>query len=66
MLGGLLSGHLLAARNPSLVPGYSGQLLAAAVELADRLAPAFDTPTGLPASFINLRTVSAPRRGARG
>jgi hypothetical protein len=56
-LGGLLSAHALLARAPGLVPGYSGGLLAAATDLAERMMPAFSTPTGLPASFINLRTV---------
>lgn len=29
-------------------------LLAKAVDLADRILPAFDTPSGLPLSFVNL------------
>jgi hypothetical protein len=28
-----------------------------ATDLADRMLPAFDTPTGLPASFVNLKKV---------
>jgi hypothetical protein len=55
-LGGLLSSHELVSRDPKLVPGYDGVLLRAAVDLADRLVPAFDTPTGLPTSWINLKT----------
>jgi mannosyl-oligosaccharide alpha-1,2-mannosidase len=47
IVGGLLSGHL-ASGDP--------ELLAKAKELADRLMPAFATPTGLPYRFINLRT----------
>ncbi len=39
--------------------GYSGGLLRAAAELADRLMPAFDTPTGIPLSWVNLRRVRA-------
>lgn len=35
---------------------YDGQLLALAVELATRLLPAFDTPTGLPVHRVNLAT----------
>lgn len=54
-LGGLLSGHTLASRDPTLMPGYNGCLLDAAIDLADRLVPAFDTPTGIPTSWINLR-----------
>ena len=30
-----------------------------AVDLADRMLPAFDTPSGLPALFVNLKTASA-------
>lgn len=55
MLGGLLSGHVLLERNPGLLPGYDGSLLTSAVDLADRMLPAFATPSGLPASFVNLR-----------
>lgn len=54
-LGGLLSAHTMIEMDPSLVPGYNGTLLRAAVDLADRLMPAFDTPTGLPLSWVNLR-----------
>jgi ER degradation enhancer, mannosidase alpha-like 2 len=56
-LGGLLSTHVLLQRNASLVPGYDGSLLRLGVELADRLLPAFDTPSGIPLSWVNLRTV---------
>ncbi len=52
MVGGLLSAHH-ACGEPAL--------LAKAKDLADRLLPAFDTPTGLPYRFINLRT--GARRG---
>jgi mannosidase alpha-like ER degradation enhancer 2 len=52
VLGGLLSAHLLA---PGRVENYSGSLLTLARELADRLLPAFDTPTGIPFGMINLR-----------
>ncbi len=45
----------------TLPPRYDGALLAAAEDLAARLMPAFDTPSGLPALFVNLRKV----RGAR-
>lgn len=56
-IGGLLSAHVLVQRDPSLVmiPAYNGTFLRSAVALADRLMPAFDTPTGLPTSWINLR-----------
>lgn len=54
-LGGLLSGHVLLSRDSRMVPWYRGELLDKAVSLADRLLPAFDTPTGVPLSWINLR-----------
>ncbi|MDB5737885.1 MAG: Mannosyl-oligosaccharide 1,2-alpha-mannosidase [Sphingomonas bacterium] len=47
LVGGLLSAHH-ACDDPVL--------LAKARDLADRLLPAFDTPTGLPYRYINLRT----------
>lgn len=47
LVGGLLSAHH-ACGDPVL--------LAKARDLADRLLPAFDTPTGMPFRFINLAT----------
>lgn len=47
VLGGLLAVHAHAGDEVAL---------AKAVDLADRLLPAFDTPTGMPAKFVNLRT----------
>ena len=41
-VGGLLSAHMLIEQDPSLVPGYDGALLRLAVELTDRLLPAFE------------------------
>ena len=71
-LGGLLSAHVLLARAansssassasaaPSAPPRYDGALLAMAADLGARLLPAFDgagrAATGLPATFVNLRT----------
>ena len=47
--------------------GYRDGLLLKAVDLADRLIPAFDTPSGIPLSWVNLRKVSAWHcRGYRG
>ena len=51
LLGGLLSGHLLAAdpaTGPRLMPGgYDGGLLVLAQDLGRRLLPAFrESPTG--------------------
>ena len=55
-LGGLLSAHSLLQLDPGLAPDYDGSsLLDASIDLADRLIPAFDTPTGLPLSWVNLR-----------
>lgn len=47
LVGGLLSAHL-ACGDPVL--------LARCRDLADRLLPAFDTPTGMPYRYVNLRT----------
>ncbi|GAA5824425.1 hypothetical protein JCM10212_000785 [Sporobolomyces blumeae] len=47
VLGGLLSAYHLTGENDPM-------LLEKAVDLADRLLPAFETPSGLPMSFVNL------------
>ena len=47
----------LRGYNSSQIPAYDGLLLDLAVNLADRLLPAFDTPSGLPSLFVNLATV---------
>ncbi|GAA5829513.1 hypothetical protein JCM3766R1_001130 [Sporobolomyces carnicolor] len=52
VLGGLLSAFHLSGEQDVM-------LLNKAVDLADRLLPAFDTPSGLPLSFVNL----AQRKG---
>lgn len=58
VLGGLLSGHTLLSQDPSLLDGvYDGIFLRRAVELADRLLPAFDTPSRLPLLFVHLTQV---------
>ncbi len=66
-LGGLLSAHILAEQHltgancTNLASSCSGYryykkpLLDLAVELGNRLLPAFDTPTGIPYSRVNLR-----------
>jgi len=64
VLGGLLSAHLYAS-NPTLLngyklPNYNGELLDLAIDLADRLLPAFQSPTGIPYPRINLRTGLVP------
>lgn len=53
LLGGLLSGYQLTGDE---------RLLHKAEDLGTRLLPAFDSPTGLPWEFVNLRTGKA--RGA--
>jgi mannosidase alpha-like ER degradation enhancer 1 len=57
MLGGLISGHLLALDHyGSLIPGgYKNELLQLANDLGQRLMPSFDTPTGIPYAWINLK-----------
>ncbi|GAA5961860.1 hypothetical protein JCM3765_004098 [Sporobolomyces pararoseus] len=52
VLGGLLSAYHLSGEHDAM-------LLNKAVDLADRLLPAFDTKSGLPLSFVNL----AEKRG---
>lgn len=56
VLGGFLSAHLLIS-DPSLPffnPAYQNELLHLATDLADRMLPAFDTPTGIPYGTVNL------------
>ena len=50
VLGGLLSGHLLASEKKYgfYLNWYNNELLELAHDLADRLMPAFDTPQGIP------------------
>jgi mannosyl-oligosaccharide alpha-1,2-mannosidase len=47
LVGGLLSGHLATGE---------AKLLELAHDLATRMMPAFDTPTGMPMRFVNLVT----------
>ncbi|RWR77120.1 alpha-mannosidase I MNS5-like protein [Cinnamomum micranthum f. kanehirae] len=56
-LGGLLSAHILATDSTNrLVLGmYKNQLLSLAEDLGRRFLCAFDTPTGLPYAWINLK-----------
>jgi Glycosyl hydrolase family 47/PA domain len=63
MLGGLLSAHVQADSVDGVAPidGYNGELLAMAVDLADRLMPAFQSDTGMPYPRVNL--VRGVRRG---
>ncbi|KAL4855837.1 Alpha-mannosidase I [Chlorella vulgaris] len=59
-VGGMLSAHMLIEQDPALVPGYDGSLLRLAVDLTNRFMPAFDTPTGVPLSWVNLRHGQIP------
>lgn len=56
ILGGLLSAHLIASDYATgmRIQSYDNQLLHLAVDLAQRLLPAFDTPTGIPYGSVNL------------
>ncbi|CAG0883021.1 unnamed protein product [Darwinula stevensoni] len=57
MVGGLLSGHILASYMQDRLGRlrwYRGELLNLAKELGYRLLPAFNTSTGLPYAKVNL------------
>ncbi|KAK3162094.1 hypothetical protein QOZ80_1BG0085310 [Eleusine coracana subsp. coracana] len=56
ILGGLISAHLIASDYATgmRIQSYDDQLLHLAVDLAQRLLPAFDTPTGIPFGSVNL------------
>uniref|UniRef100_A0A7S2DSX8 alpha-1,2-Mannosidase n=1 Tax=Octactis speculum TaxID=3111310 RepID=A0A7S2DSX8_9STRA len=67
ILGGLVSSHLLILEFPSLFgEGYGGELLGLAVDLGNRLLPAYNTPTGIPVHRINLKygVLSSEKREA--
>ncbi|VDP09848.1 unnamed protein product [Soboliphyme baturini] len=59
VVGGLLSGHLLAKILQSEIPEnfewYNDQLLQKAKDVASRLLPAFNTTTGIPYPRVNLK-----------
>jgi len=57
LLGGLVSAHLLAtgSAKKSFQEQYNGQLLILANDLGQRFLRAFDTSTGLPYAWINLK-----------
>lgn len=56
ILGGLLSAHLIASDYATgmRIPSYDNELLHLSEDLAKRLLPAFDTPTGIPYGSVNL------------
>lgn len=59
ILGGLLSAHFMYEEGvvavDAAIDPYDGGLLRLAVELGERLLPAFATPTGIPFGTVNLR-----------
>ncbi|WOL06539.1 alpha-mannosidase I MNS5 isoform X4 [Canna indica] len=57
VLGGLVSAHILATDSKSRLEHglYKNQLLDLAKDLGQRFLPAFETPTGLPYAWINLK-----------
>lgn len=57
LLGGLLSAHQYASdkRLNSSIAWYDNELLNLALDLGNRLLPAFDSPTGIPYPRINLK-----------
>ncbi|XP_011879222.1 PREDICTED: ER degradation-enhancing alpha-mannosidase-like protein 3 [Vollenhovia emeryi] len=58
MLGGLLSGHILAEylqQRADIMSWYRGELLNLAKDLGYRFLPAFNTTTGIPYGRINLK-----------
>ncbi|XP_019181231.1 PREDICTED: alpha-mannosidase I MNS4 isoform X1 [Ipomoea nil] len=56
ILGGLLSAHLIASdyNTGMKVSSYDDELLYLAADLAQRILPAFETPTGIPFGSVNL------------
>ncbi|KAK3886809.1 hypothetical protein Pcinc_009034 [Petrolisthes cinctipes] len=58
IIGGLLSGHLMSRKmGVKVEDGWpcDGPLLRMAKDVASRVLPAFDTPTGMPYGTVNLR-----------
>jgi hypothetical protein len=59
MLGGLLSAHYLSTLLPGISSPGDDIYLVKAVDLADRLLGAYDSPSGIPCASVNL----ASRKG---
>lgn len=56
LLGGLLSAHHLAEIHPNpTIQKDAAMFLEKATDLGDRLLSAFDTPSGVPLSNVNLK-----------
>lgn len=60
VLGGLVSAHMLATDSANRLGQrvYKNELLSLAQDLGQRFLPAFDTPTGLPYAWVNLKVLS--------
>ncbi|KAL0414419.1 UNVERIFIED_CONTAM: Alpha-mannosidase I MNS4 [Sesamum radiatum] len=60
VLGGLLSAHLIASdyNTGMRIPSYDDELLHLAEDLARRMLPAFDTPTGIIRGLLWLSNTS--------
>ncbi|XP_057840091.2 alpha-mannosidase I MNS4 [Cryptomeria japonica] len=56
VLGGLLSAHLIASDDATgmSVASYDNELLHLSEDLARRMLPSFETPTGIPYGSVNL------------
>lgn len=54
MLGGLLSAHYLSKRLPDVSSRRDHVYLEKAVDLADRLLAAYDSPSGIPYASVNI------------
>ncbi|KAJ5324528.1 Glycoside hydrolase family 47 [Penicillium atrosanguineum] len=61
MLGGLLSAHFLSTQLPDISSRRDHVYLEKAIDLADRLLVAYDSPAGIPYSSVNIGT----RQGLR-
>lgn len=61
MLGGLLSAHYLSTRVPDVSSRRDYVYLQKAVDLADRLLAAYDSPSGIPYASVNIgRKIGLP------
>ncbi|EAQ85693.1 hypothetical protein CHGG_06946 [Chaetomium globosum CBS 148.51] len=61
MLGGLLSAHYLAGRLPDVASRRDSVYLTKAIDLADRLLAAYESPSGIPYASVHLgRKVGLP------
>ncbi|KAJ3574876.1 hypothetical protein NPX13_g4221 [Xylaria arbuscula] len=66
MLGGLLSAHYLSTKLPHAASRRDSVYLAKAVELADRLLPAYESRSGIPYASVHLSKAKGIRSHADG